>query len=64
LQDVLGLGSEARMNMPSTINGNFVWRNKPGSLTRELSDKLAALAEVSDRLPSGVPAPPAEEFVA
>jgi len=64
LQDVLGLGSEARMNMPSTINGNFLWRYQPGSLTRELSDKLAALAEVSDRLPSVVPAPPAEEFVA
>jgi 4-alpha-glucanotransferase len=26
LQDVLGLGSEARMNLPSTINGNFLWR--------------------------------------
>ncbi len=64
LQDVLGLGSEARMNMPSTINGNFLWRYKPGSLTRELSDKLACLAEVSDRLPAGMPAPNAEEFVA
>jgi hypothetical protein len=33
-------------------------------LTRELSDKLAALAEVSDRLPSAVPVLYAEEFVA
>ena len=64
LQDVLGLGSEARMNMPSTINGNFLWRYQPGSLTRELSDKLAILAEVTDRLPPGVPTPYAEEFVA
>jgi len=52
------------MNTPSTINGNFLWRYKPGALTRELSDKLAALAEVSDRLPSAVPVLYAEEFVA
>ena len=64
LQDVLGLGSEARMNTPSTINGNFLWRYKPGSLTRELSEKLAALAEVSDRLPAGMPVPQWEEFAA
>jgi len=64
MQDVLGLGGEARMNMPSTIDGNFLWRYKPGSLTRELSEKLAALAEVSDRLPEGIPIPNAEEFVA
>ena len=64
LQDVLGLGSEARMNTPSTINGNFLWRCKLGSFTRELSEKLAALAEVSDRLPAGMPVPQSEEFVA
>ncbi len=64
LQDVLGLGSEARMNTPSTMNGNFLWRCKPGSWTRELADKLAALAEVSDRLPTAVPMPHGEEFVA
>ena len=64
VQDVLGLGSEARMNVPSTINGNFLWRYKPGLLTRELSEKLAALAEVSDRLPAAMPVPPAEEFFA
>jgi 4-alpha-glucanotransferase len=64
MQDVLGLSSEARMNTPSTINGNFLWRYKPGSLTRELSEKLAALAEVSDRIPADVSVPYAEEFVA
>jgi 4-alpha-glucanotransferase len=64
LQDVLGLGSEARMNVPSTNNGNFLWRCKPGVLTRELADKLAALAEVSDRLPPPVAPPHAEEFMA
>jgi 4-alpha-glucanotransferase len=64
LQDVLGLGSEARMNIPSTINGNFSWRYKPDVLTLELSEKLAALAEVTDRLPPPVSPRPGEEFVA
>jgi 4-alpha-glucanotransferase len=64
LQDVLGLGSEARLNTPSTKSGNFHWRFQPGALTRELAEKLAALAEVSDRLPPPVPPLPGEEFVA
>ena len=64
LQDILGLGSEARMNTPSTTNGNFLWRYLPGVLTPKLAEKLAALAEVSDRLPPPVPAPQAEEFFA
>ena len=34
MQDVLGLGSEARMNVPSSNNGNWQWRYKPGVLTR------------------------------
>ena len=33
LQDVLGLGSEARLNTPSVSEGNFRWRYQPGSLT-------------------------------
>jgi len=49
LQDVLGLGSEARMNIPSLADGNWVWRYRPGSLTCELASRLATLAEVSDR---------------
>ena len=49
LQDVLGLGSEARMNIPSLPDGNWVWRYRPGSLTCELASRLATLAEVSDR---------------
>ena len=64
LQDVLGLGSEARMNTPSTHVGNYHWRFQPGSLKPELAQKLAALAEVSDRLPQTLPLPPQEEFLA
>jgi 4-alpha-glucanotransferase len=51
LQDVLGLGSEARMNTPSLSNGNWGWRLPPGLLTRELASKLAAISFVSDRFP-------------
>ena len=51
LQDVLGLGSEARLNTPSTHLGNYHWRYQPEALTPELADKLTALSEVTDRLP-------------
>ncbi len=51
LQDVLGLGSEARLNTPSTTVGNYHWRHSVGDLKPELAQKLAALAEVTDRLP-------------
>ena len=36
LQDVLGLGSEARMNLPGTVSGNWKWRYKPDALTRAM----------------------------
>lgn len=64
IQDVLGVGSEARLNTPSTHEGNYLWRIKPGALTRELSEKLAHLAGVTDRIPEPVPVPAADEFVA
>jgi len=64
LQDVLGLGSEARLNIPSIHEGNYRWRYQPGVLTRELAEKLAQLAEVTDRLPQPVPVPPSEDFAA
>jgi 4-alpha-glucanotransferase len=51
LQDVLGLGSDARMNTPSRADQNWAWRFNSGALTPALAQKLAALAEVSDRLP-------------
>ncbi len=51
LQDALGLGSEARLNTPSKVGGNFLWRYALGSLRAELSEKLARISEVTDRLP-------------
>jgi len=64
LQDVLGLGSEARLNVPSVKRGNFRWRYQPGTLTTEFATKLASLAEVTDRLPQPLTVPPAEDFAA
>src|SRR5439155_21050425 len=64
VQDVLGLGSEARMNTPSVTDGNYHWRMPPGALTQELAKKLADLAEVTDRLPAPVPLPQQEDSLA
>ena len=64
LQDVLGLGSEARMNTPSLHGGNWRWRFDQGWLTSELAAKLALLAEVTDRLPKPFATPANESFVA
>ena len=54
LQDVLGLGSEGRMNVPSQPEGNWRWRFSPTELTTDLAQRLALLAEVTDRLPQGI----------
>jgi len=51
LQDALGLGSEARMNTPSRSQGNWGWRYRSSALTPQLAEKMAAMAEISDRLP-------------
>jgi 4-alpha-glucanotransferase len=64
LQDVLGLGSEARMNTPSLHGGNWKWRLAPGQFTPELIAKLAHLAEVTDRLPQAFPVLADEDFAA
>ncbi len=64
LQDVLGLGSEARMNTPSLHGGNWKWRFDQGKLTNDLAAKLALLAELSDRLPNAFAVPADQEFAA
>ncbi len=52
LQDVLGLGSDARMNIPSQLEGNWGWRFAAGALKSELAEKLAALTTICDRAPA------------
>ncbi len=48
-QDLLELGSEARMNTPAVPEGNWSWRAPEGCWTPELAAKLAALVDVTDR---------------
>ena len=64
LQDVLGLGSEGRMNTPSLYGGNWKWRFEASALTSELAEKLAQLAEVTDRLPQPAKPQKDEDFAA
>ncbi len=46
LQDILGLGEEARMNRPGTVGGgNWSWRMPPNALTPQLRKRLKALCE-------------------
>ncbi len=54
LQDILGLGSEAKMNSPSTANGNWEWRYRQEALTEELGDRLKHLTNLYGRAPQGV----------
>jgi 4-alpha-glucanotransferase len=49
LQDVLGLGSEARMNLPGTNEGNWQWRFDPDALTEELAHRLGDLTRRTGR---------------
>jgi 4-alpha-glucanotransferase len=49
LQDVLGLGSEARMNTPAVPSGNWRWRYRQQALTPQLAHRLREMAEIYDR---------------
>jgi 4-alpha-glucanotransferase len=50
LQDVLGLGSEARMNTPASAEGNWAWRFREGALTAELAARLREMTATYGRL--------------
>jgi len=64
LQDILGLGSETRMNTPRVYGGNWRWRFDESQLRSELAAKLAHLAQMTDRLPSPFSAPTDDAFAA
>ncbi len=50
LQDVLGLGTQARMNLPASIENNWRWRFLPSQLTPEVGSRLRLLTETYGRL--------------
>lgn len=49
-QDVLGLGSEARMNTPGARHGNWKWRLVDGQLTDALAERLLEATLAADRV--------------
>ena len=49
MQDVLGLGNEARMNTPGTVGGNWKWRMKPGAFGERETGYLAFLVDTFGR---------------
>ena len=51
MQDVLGLGSDARMNVPARETGNWSWRFQSEQLTPEIRSRLAELTKVYGRDP-------------
>ena len=50
VQDILGLGSEGRMNRPGAGEANWSWRLRAGALDVEHAEKLRRLAELTGRL--------------
>jgi 4-alpha-glucanotransferase len=50
-QDVLGLGSEARMNVPGSTSASWRWRMDDGALTPQLAERLREATAEAGRLP-------------
>ncbi|NEQ59511.1 MAG: 4-alpha-glucanotransferase [Moorea sp. SIO4A1] len=51
VQDILGLDTDARMNFPSTVEGNWQWRYRPNALSEELANRLKILTHTYGRAP-------------
>ena len=49
MPDWLGLGAEARINTPSTLGGNWLWRMDPAALTDALAADILALTKLYGR---------------
>lgn len=46
MQDILGIGSEGRMNTPSTLGMNWKWRAVDGQITSALAKKVCKNMEI------------------
>lgn len=51
MQDYLGLGTQARINTPSTLGDNWTWRMEKGAFTKELAEKIRKMNEIYKRIP-------------
>ena len=49
-RDLLGLGSESRMNIPSTLGGNWSWRAMPKAFNAKIANRLFRLTKLYGRL--------------
>lgn len=49
MQDILGLGEEAKMNLPATSDGNWRWRLMPGQITPSVTERLREMTEIYGR---------------
>jgi 4-alpha-glucanotransferase len=49
LQDLLGLGTEARMNLPNSTEGNWAWRYDSDALTGDIATRLKDLSKLYGR---------------
>ena len=49
MQDVLGLGNEGRMNLPSTHSGNWNWRCREKDFAHATAERLKSLTEIYNR---------------
>ena len=49
VQDYLGLGCEARINTPSTLGGNWIWRSDADSFTDNLAAKIKKITQLCAR---------------
>jgi 4-alpha-glucanotransferase len=50
MQDLLGLGSKARINTPSTIGDNWKWRATEGEITNKLAKRLLSCMKMYARV--------------
>lgn len=49
VQDLLGLGSESRINLPATLGNNWVWRMQRGALTSDIANRVAYFMDLYKR---------------
>lgn len=50
MQDYLGLGSEARINTPSTLGGNWAWRMEEGQFDEETAEEILRVTRLYGRI--------------
>jgi 4-alpha-glucanotransferase len=49
MQDILGLGADSRMNLPGTVEGNWLWRMRENHANPDLSARLRQITEIFGR---------------